>query len=165
MSNLSIIPAAEDDIPLIRLLTNKIWPQTYSSIISKEQIDYMLEMMYSVQSLEKQMRTGAPFIIVYDEGEPVGFASYGEISPNVFKLHKIYILPSQQGKGTGKFVIDYIIADIKNKGAAALQLQVNRRNKAKSFYEKIGFAVIKEFDFDIGNGYVMDDYLMEKVIA
>ena len=165
MSNLSIIPAAEDDIPLIRLLTNKIWPQTYSSIISKEQIDYMLEMMYSVQSLEKQMRTGAPFIIVYDEGEPVGFASYGEISPNVFKLHKIYILPSQQGKGTGKFVIDYIIADIKNKGAAALQLQVNRRNKAKKKKKKIGFTVIKEFDFDIGNGYVMDDYLMEKVIA
>lgn len=164
MSNLSIIPATEDDIPLIRLLTNKIWPQTYSSIISKEQIDYMLEMMYSVASLEKQMRTGAPFIIVYDEGEPVGFASYGEIGQNIFKLHKIYILPSQQGKGTGKFVIDHIIAEIKNKGAAALQLQVNRRNKAKFFYEKLGFTVIKEFDFDIGNGYVMDDYLMEKII-
>jgi diamine N-acetyltransferase len=164
MSTLSIIDAAEDDIPLIRLLTDKIWPQTYSSIISKEQIDYMLEMMYSISSLEKQMRNGAPFIIVYNEGEPVGFASYGEISPNIFKLHKIYILPSQQGKGTGKFVIDYIITEIKNKGAVALQLQVNRRNKAKYFYEKIGFAVIKEFDFDIGNGYVMDDYLMEKRI-
>jgi diamine N-acetyltransferase len=164
MSTLSIIDAAEDDIPLIRLLTDKIWPQTYSSIISKEQIDYMLEMMYSISSLEKQMRNGAPFIIVYNEGEPVGFASYGEISPNIFKLHKIYILPSQQGKGTGKFIIDYIITEIKNKGAVALQLQVNRRNKAKYFYEKIGFAVIKEFDFDIGNGYVMDDYLMEKRI-
>jgi diamine N-acetyltransferase len=164
MSMLSIIPATEDDIPLIRLLTNKIWPQTYSSIISKEQIDYMLEMMYGVSSLEKQMRSGAPFIIVYDEGEPVGFASYGEISPNIFKLHKIYILPSQQGKGTGKFVIDFIINEIKNKGAVALQLQVNRRNKAKSFYEKLGFAVTKEFDFDIGNGYVMDDFLMEKGI-
>jgi diamine N-acetyltransferase len=165
MSTLSIIPATEDDIPLIRLLTNKIWPPTYSSIISKEQIDYMLEMMYSVESLEKQMRGGAPFIIVYDEGEPVGFASYGEISPGIFKLHKIYILPSLQGKGTGKFVIDFIINEIKNNGAAALQLQVNRRNKAKLFYEKLGFTVIKEFDFDIGNGYVMDDYLMEKKIT
>jgi diamine N-acetyltransferase len=164
MSDLSIIPANEDDIPVIRLLANKIWPQTYSSIISKEQIDYMLEMMYSVSSLEKQMRSGAPFIIVYDEGEPVGFASYGETRTAVFKLHKIYILPSQQGKGTGKFVIDFIITEIKNKGAAALQLQVNRQNKAKSFYEKLGFTVIKEFDFDIGNGYIMDDYLMEKRI-
>jgi diamine N-acetyltransferase len=164
MNNLSIIPATEDDIPLIRVLANKIWPPTYSSIITKEQMDYMLEMMYSAAALEKQMQNDAPFIIVYDEGEPIGFASYGEISPNIFKLHKIYILPSQQGKGTGKFIIDYIITEIKNKGASALQLQVNRRNKAKYFYEKIGFTVIKEFDFDIGNGYVMDDYLMEKRI-
>jgi diamine N-acetyltransferase len=165
MSNLTIIPATEDDIPLIRLLANKIWPQAYSSIISKEQIDYMLELMYSAASLEKQMLNGALFIIVFDEGEPVGFASFGETSPAVFKLHKIYILPSQQGKGTGKFVIDYIIAEINGKGAASLQLQVNRRNKAKSFYEKLGFIIIKEFDFDIGNGYVMDDYLMEKKIT
>jgi diamine N-acetyltransferase len=164
MNNLSIIPATEDDIPLIRVLANKIWPPTYSSIITKEQMDYMLEMMYSAAALEKQMQNDAPFIIVYDEGEPVGFASYGEISPNIFKLHKIYILPSQQGKGTGKFIIDYIITEIKNKGASALQLQVNRRNKAKYFYEKIGFTVIKEFNFDIGDGYVMDDYLMEKRI-
>jgi diamine N-acetyltransferase len=165
MSNLTIIPATEDDIPLIRLLANKIWPQAYSSIISKEQIDYMLELMYSAASLENQMLNGAPFIIVYEDGEPVGFASYGETAPAIFKLHKIYILPSQQGKGTGKFVIDFIINEIKNKGATALQLQVNRRNKAKLFYEKLGFNIIKEFDFDIGSGYVMDDYLMEKVLS
>lgn len=159
---LSIKEAASNDIPLIRELTFKVWPQTYAAIISKEQIDFMLEMMYSEPSLQQQMNDGCRFIIVYDEDEPVGFAAYQETEPSVFKLHKIYVLSSQQGKGTGRFVIDYIITAIKLQEATALQLQVNRNNKAKDFYEKLGFTVIKEADFDIGNGFFMNDYVMEK---
>jgi diamine N-acetyltransferase len=150
------------DIRLIRELTFKVWPQTYAAIISQQQIDYMLEMMYSEASLKKQMDEGCRFIMVFDEKEPVGFAAYQEIKPGSWKLHKIYILTTQQGKGTGKFVIDHIIKEIQKQGATALQLQVNRHNKACSFYEKIGFAVIEEADFDIGNGYFMNDYVMEK---
>jgi len=156
--------ATPEDIELIRQLTFKVWPQTYSSIITSGQIAYMLEMMYSVSSLQQQMVEGSQFIIVFEDKEPVGFASYQEIEPTVYKLHKLYVLPQTQGKGTGKFIINYIINEIKQAGASAIQLQVNRRNGAKKFYEKTGFAVIKEFDFDIGNGYVMDDYVMEKKI-
>ena len=159
---LNIRKAILSDIPLIRELTFKVWPQTYAAIISKEQIDFMLQMMYSETSLQQQMNEGCRFIIVYDEAEPVGFASYQETEPAIFKLHKIYVLPSQQGKGTGRFVIDHIISEIRQQGATALQLQVNRNNKARDFYEKIGFAVILEADFDIGNGYFMNDYVMEK---
>src|SRR5205809_6157689 len=101
-----------------------IWPQTYAPILSQAQIDYMLDLVYSEQSLMQQMNEGSQFIIVYENEQPVGFAAYEEIHPRIFKLHKIYILPSQQGKGTGRFVIDYIIDDIKQKGATALQLQV-----------------------------------------
>ena len=150
------------DIPLIRDLTFRIWPQTYAAILSKEQIEYMLEMMYSEASLQKQMREGSQFIFVYDDKEPVGFAAYFQKEPSVFKLDKIYILPSQQGKGTGKFLLEHILEEIKKKDATALQLQVNRFNKARSFYEKLGFTVIDEADFDIGNGYFMNDYVMEK---
>jgi ribosomal protein S18 acetylase RimI-like enzyme len=154
--------ASVEDVHLIRELTFKIWPQTYATILSQQQIDYMLEMMYSEASLKKQMDEGSRFILVYDEKEPVGFAAYQEIKPTTWKLHKIYILTTQQGKGTGKFVIDHIIKEIQQQGATALQLQVNRHNKARSFYEKIGFTVIEEADFDIGNGYFMNDYVMEK---
>jgi ribosomal protein S18 acetylase RimI-like enzyme len=154
--------AGVQDIDLIRQLCLKVWPQTYSSIISQEQIDYMLEMMYSETSLKKQMEDGAQFIIVYDEEAPVGFASFGEARPAIFKLHKLYVLPSQQGKGTGRFMLGHILSEIKKENAQSLQLQVNRRNNAKLFYEKNGFTIIKEFDFDIGNGYMMDDYVMEK---
>ena len=161
----SIRNAVIEDIPLIRQLCFKVWPQTYAAILSQEKIDYMLEFMYSSDSLEKQMNNGSQFIFVYEGEEPVGFAAYFEKHPSIIKLDKIYILPSQQGKGTGKFVIDYILDEIKQKGATALQLQVHRQNKARNFYEKLGFVIIEEKDFDIGNGFFMNDYVMEKVLS
>jgi len=161
----TIRKATDDDIPLIRDLCFKVWPQTYASILSQEQIDYMLDKMYGPASLQNQMDAGSQFIIVYEEDEPVGFASYFEKAPSVFKLDKIYVLLSQQGKGTGRFMIDHIVDVIKQRGATALQLQVNRYNKAKNFYENLGFVVIDEKDFDIGNGYFMNDYVMEKQLV
>lgn len=150
------------DIPLIRELTFAIWPQTYAHLLGKEQIDYMLTMMYSPASLQKQMEEdGCTFIIVYDNHTPVAFASYSQIKPQVWKLHKIYVLASQQGKGTGKFIINYIVEEIKSFAAKALQLQVNRENAAQHFYKKLGFVVAEEADFDIGNGYFMRDYVMQ----
>ncbi len=159
---LSIRSASVNDIPLIRKLAFEVWPQTYAGILSQQQIDYMLDMMYSEKSLQQQMTEGAQFIVVADDQEPVGFASFQEIKTGIFKLHKIYVLPSQQGKGTGRFVIDHILDTIKQRGASALQLQVNRGNNARFFYEKLGFVVIEKIDLDIGSGYVMDDYIMEK---
>lgn len=158
-------PAATADIELIRQLTFRVWPQTYAPILSPEQIEYMLDMMYSPASLEKQMNDGARFVIAYDGDEPVGFASFQEIKPAVYKLHKLYVLTSQQGKGTGRFLVDHICGLIQPSGARSLQLQVNKRNKAKTFYEKLGFTVIEEMMLDIGNGYYMDDYIMEKKLA
>lgn len=151
------------EIPLIRELTFRVWPQTYASILSQEQIDYMLELMYSEASLQNQMtKEGSQFIIVYEDGNPVGFASFAETEPKRWKLHKIYILQNQQGKGTGRFVIDHIIEEIKKKGASSLFLQVNKHNKAKLFYEKLGFREVDFINLDIGNGFFMNDYVMEK---
>lgn len=153
---------SEADIPALRELVFKVWPQTYRGMITDEQIEYMLDLMYSESSLLKQMRDGARFIFIDNDGEPVGYASFQQVGSGLFKLHKIYVLPGQQGKGTGKYMIEYIIEEVKKQGATSLQLQVNRRNKARHFYEKLGFSIIQSCDFDIGNGYVMDDYVMEK---
>ncbi len=161
---LNIREATCSDIPLIRELVYNVWPQTYSPVLSDAQIEYMLELMYSETSLQQQMKK-SHFIIVYDKKEPVGFASYLQIQTGIFKLDKLYVLPSRQGKGTGRFLIEYILHDIKQKDAAILRLQVNRNNNAKNFYEKLGFTILKEADFDIGNGYVMNDYVMEKIIT
>ena len=157
--------AGTDDIPLIRELTFRVWPQTYASILSQEQIDYMLEMMYSAGSLQKQItQDGCRFIIVYEDGNPVGFASYNEEEPQRWKLNKIYILQNQQGKGTGKYVINYIIDEIKKQTATSLFLQVNQYNNAKTFYERLGFKEVDFINLDIGNGFFMNDYIMEKKV-
>jgi len=155
--------AATEDIPLIRELTFRVWPQTYASILSQKQIDYMLEMMYSESSLQEQMtEQGCKFIIVFENGNPVGFASYSKEESHRWKLNKIYILQNQQGKGTGKFVINYIIEKIKKQNATSLFLQVNQNNKAKIFYERLGFTEVDFINLDIGNGFFMNDYVMEK---
>jgi diamine N-acetyltransferase len=161
---LTIRFATTADALLIHELALKVWPQTYADIISEEQIDFMMQMMYSEASLQQQMENGCRFLIILDNDDPVGFASYQETTPSIFKLHKIYVLLSHQGKGTGRFFIDYIIRTIKQEGGTALQLQVNRNNQAKIFYEKLGFIILQEADFDIGNGFFMNDYVMEKKI-
>ncbi|MBL0270457.1 MAG: GNAT family N-acetyltransferase [Chitinophagaceae bacterium] len=161
-ASLSLRRAYEKDIPLIRNMSMEVWPQTYSTILTPDQISYMLEMMYSEQSLSKQMKEQHEFIIVNDGTDPVGFASFSLQSPGIYKLHKIYMLPSMQGKGAGKFVINEILKAIHRKGGQALQLNVNRNNKAVDFYKKIGFDIIREEDINIGNGYFMNDYVMEK---
>ncbi|MCC6287326.1 MAG: GNAT family N-acetyltransferase [Chitinophagaceae bacterium] len=156
------------DIDIIRELTFKIWPATYSAILTPEQIEYMLEMMYSETALKEQLQQKRhTFIILYHNDAPAGFASYSVKEPgktNSYKLHKIYVLPGKQGLGLGKKIVDLIIGDIMPQGAKALELNVNRNNKARGFYESLGFRVIKEEDIDIGNGYFMNDFVMEKVL-
>ena len=148
-------------IPLIQNLANIIWPATYSQLVTPHQVDYMMELIYSKSSLQKQIEKGHQFIIAYDDEKAVAFSSYsaGENNASIYKLHKIYILPNQQGKGIGKQLIAYIRKAITP--ATALQLNVNRNNKALLFYQKLGFKIISEEDIDIGNGFYMNDYVME----
>ncbi len=158
---LKIRNAGTEDIPLIRQLAEAIWPDAYSAIISKEQLEYMLDLMYSDASLQKQFADGCRFIIAMDDDTPVGFASFQDIDPPVWKLHKLYILTQQQGKGTGRFLIGHIVDTIRPLGAKRLELQVNKQNKAYFFYLKYGFTVQKELVLELEHGFVMDDYVLE----
>ena len=155
-----------DEIGTIVLLANAIWPQTYSDILSAEQIAYMMELFYSPSSLQEQMTSKQhQFVILEYQGKPTGFASYSPTSEHdVHKLQKIYVLTNIQGKGLGKALINFVIDELKLLHATALELNVNRNNKARWFYEKLGFEVIREEDIDIGAGYYMNDFVMRKVI-
>jgi diamine N-acetyltransferase len=157
--------ASATDIPLIRALALAIWPVTYQHILSTEQLDYMLDLIYSEQALGEQMQQGHHFMLMYNKHQPIGFADYSPLSEQgVYKLHKIYVSTHQQGKGLGKILILKIMDEVKKKGAATLELNVNRYNKAKHFYEKMGFTVHKEVDIPIGQGYFMNDFVMRKSI-
>ncbi|HTI89643.1 MAG TPA: GNAT family N-acetyltransferase [Puia sp.] len=171
---LSIRPGDLEDINTIGFLAQQIWPETYGAILPAEQLQYMLNLFYSPASLRRQMvEEQHQFLIVeQDEEEAIGFASWGPVlgsatsggtaaEPGVYKLHKLYVLPGQQGKGLGRALLQYIFEAIQPEGATILRLNVNRYNKARQFYEKMGFTVVKEEDVAIGNNYFMNDYVME----
>jgi diamine N-acetyltransferase len=160
---ISIRIAMADDLPLIEDLAKRIWPQTYKEILTSQQMDYMMEQIYSSASLQRQFHQQQhTFLVVEFNNQPVGFAAYSLVQDNgIYKLHKIYIDPTIQGKGIGKATIRFITDSLQARQATALQLNVNRYNKARFFYEKLGFVIIREEDIDIGNGYYMNDYVME----
>jgi GNAT superfamily N-acetyltransferase len=164
MSEIIITRADLPDRAFIRSVSERTWPSTYGHIISQEQIDFMLDWMYSDTSLEKQMNTGCEFYIASkqnDNGDldAVGFCS---VSPadGAHKLNKLYVLPVAQGTGAGKALLNKAIEVAKAAGSTSLFLQVNKQNTAYTFYLKKGFIKELEFKFDIGNGLYMDDYVM-----
>ena len=160
-----ITKAGTQHIPLIQALINQIWPATYQSILSQEQQDYMIAMMYNTEELSRQLNSDHTFLLIWDEKSPIGFAGYSpkEVT-GIYKLNKIYLHPDYQGKGAGKLLLNAVIDQVKAAGANVLELNVNRYNKARSFYEKVGFEVYEEKDIDIGNGYWMNDFVMRKVL-
>lgn len=162
---IQIVPTTAEDFKTIRNLAYAIWPQTYGEILSKEQLDYMLTSFYSVETLQKNAADkNHIFEIVQEDGEPLGFVSYEHHYKNnpVTRIHKIYVLPQMQGKGLGKLLVDRVEAVARENQSEALSLNVNRFNKAIGFYQKIGFEIVGEEDIDIGLGYLMEDYIMQK---
>ena len=163
---MQIIQVTKDQLQIIQDLAYKIWPDAYAEILSEVQLDYMLENFYSICSLESQFNSGHVFLLVEENGQYLGFASY-EIdckTEGKTKLHKIYILPNLQGRGVGKILLDEIENRARQLNNKYLFLNVNKFNKAQNFYKKHGFIITQEEVISIGQGYVMDDYVMEKVL-
>ena len=157
--------ASPQDLPIIAALAHSIWPDAYKEILSKEQLTYMLNKFYSKESLEKQLNDlQHQFIIAYENEEPIGFASFSNVEPKRYRLHKLYISTSLQHKGIGKEILITIFKAIASTEPVVMELNVNRQNTAIAFYKKMGFTIVKEEDIDIGNGYFMNDYVMEVVI-
>ncbi|WP_443945046.1 N-acetyltransferase family protein [Pedobacter sp. AW1-32] len=160
---MTIRKAKEEDLELIRLIAAETWPATYLDLIGQEQITYMLDKMYNKGELLKQLMDGHIFLIAEEGEKEFGFAGYSvsDHEKRIFKLHKLYVLPAAHGKGAGKFLINEVFNQVKLAGASALELNVNKNNKAKDFYLKAGFIVKEAVKIDIGGGYFMDDYVME----
>ena len=155
--------ASVDDIPVIRAMALVAFPDTYKEILSPEQIDYMMEWMYSEESLRRQMmEEGHIYYLAYREGRAVAYLSIQPEGEHVFHLQKLYVLPDYQGMHLGKQLFNQAIKAIKELHPAPCQmrLNVNRNNKALAFYEKMGMTKVDEGDFPIGNGCYMNDYIM-----
>ena len=164
--NIEIRKAHKGDIAVIEQLAREIWPATYGNILQPHQLNYMLDFFYNPAALENQMTTlNHHFIICLLNNTPVGFASWSQVGEGIYKLHKLYVLTTTQGKGIGRKLVHHILEKLQAGGARALKLNVNRHNKARDFYERLGFAIIGEEDVDIGNGIFQNDFVMEKKIT
>src|SRR5687768_9914409 len=143
------IDATVQDIPVIQKIAEETWWPTYSSILPAEQLRYMLDKIYATEVLSEHMKKRTQkFLLLMEDTSPEGFAAYGPRpeDPRTFKLHKLYVRPQNHGKGFGKKLIDEVRARVLREGGKVLDLNVNRFNPAKMFYEKIGFTIIREED-------------------
>lgn len=161
-----IFKATVADFKTINEIAHKIWPLTYGEILSQEQLTYMLNAFYSDAALQENIANGHEFLLAKEADTVLGFASFEHQYENTAstKIHKIYILPETQGKGIGKSLIDAIAQLAKENNSISLLLNVNRFNKALTFYQKLGFQIIEEVDIELEFGYLMEDYVMEKEI-
>jgi N-acetylglutamate synthase-like GNAT family acetyltransferase len=153
--------AVISDIPVIQQIAEKAWRPTYSHILSEDQTIYMLAMMYGTEVLMKQINSQIAFYLAVDEDLVIGYFAMEITELSKMKLHKIYLDPDQKSKGAGTKIIEFIKDVALKAGVRQIELNVNKFNSAVQFYEKIGFFRAKEMVLDIGNGYVMDDYVMQ----
>lgn len=160
---ISLRKAKVQDLPVIQSIGTITYGPTYIHLLGLEQVDYMLDKFYSIIALRTQLMEGHLFLIADEEGKDLAFISYSvhEGERTVVKIHKLYVLPEAHGKGLGKFLMNEVRDKALDVQAKALQLNVNRHNKAKDFYEKAGFKIIETVDIEIGNGFYMNDYIME----
>ena len=165
---ISISEAKPTDFPIIREIAYKTWPITYGSILSKPQLDYMLEKFYSDAVLYDNFSTkNHRFLMVKEENICLGFASYEHhyLGGSKTRLHKIYLLPESQRKGAGKLILAEVEKLALENDNNIISLNVNRFNSAFNFYKKLGFEKVGEEDIELDFGYLMEDYILEKKLT
>jgi ribosomal protein S18 acetylase RimI-like enzyme len=163
-----IAPLREEDIPALIGLARDIWHRYYPSIISLEQIEYMLAQRYTAERVREQLRSGrAWWDKLLLDGVMVAFSACepGEHEGEL-KLDKLYVHCDLHGRGYGSLLLRNAERRAREMGCRRLYLQVNRHNRgAIETYLRNGFAISREAKFDIGHGFIMDDYVMSKDVG
>jgi diamine N-acetyltransferase len=162
-----ILPLRDEDIPDLVQLARDIWYAHYPSIITIEQIEYMLDQRYRPEIISSQLASNAAW---WDKlllnGAMVAFASYELCEhADAMKLDKLYVRYDLRGRGYGSLLMQHVERCARDRGRTRLYLQVNKNNaSAVDAYRRNGFTVTEAARFDIGRGFVMDDYVMSKTL-
>lgn len=155
---------SDSNLVLIENMANTIWHEHYTPIIGTEQVNYMLDKFQSVSTMRDQINQGYQYFLINFNDNAVGYLSF-EKRENVLFLSKIYLLKSERGKGIGRKAMEFVTSLARGSNCIKVALTVNRFNQNSiRAYESAGFEKKGELVQDIGNGFVMDDYLMEKII-
>jgi ribosomal protein S18 acetylase RimI-like enzyme len=155
-------PVLEADVPLVHALACRIWRAYYPAVIPPEQIEYMLKCMYAPEVIRRELIAGIAWELILREEEAVGYLSFShDLEAGLVQLKKLYVLPALHGLGLGQQVLARVKAQAAAAGAKRVRLTVNKRNvRAIRAYERAGFRIAEASVTDIGNGFVMDDYIM-----
>ncbi len=161
----NILEIGKKDLSIIQKIVFETWPVAYGEILSSAQLNYMLDKFYTIESLEATIDGGHRYFLYSENDIPLGFLGVqAGLEPDSLKIHKLYVLPENQGKNIGLKLFQYAENLTKSLNLKRVFLNVNRFNKAKNFYEKIGMNICKIEDIEIGNGYLMEDFVMEKMV-
>ena len=154
----------EAQIETVARLAHEIWNQHFIPIIGKAQVDYMVEKFQSKRAISEQIKNGYSYYLLKAGDEYVGYTGVCPREDELF-LSKLYIRASQRSKGLGRNAVEFLEDLAGEKGLSRITLTVNKNNTDSiKAYEKLGFANLGVFVQDIGGGFVMDDYKMEKVV-
>lgn len=161
-ASLRIVTATPDRFPAVIELARRIWPACFAGMISAAQCEYMLGQRYRVEAMARAVAEGMIYELIHLDGAAVGFGAHGPAEePETWKLWQIYVLPDLQGRGLGGAYIDHVVRVARAASMRTLVLTVNKGNdRARAVYERRGFRVRESARFDIGEGYVMDDFVM-----
>jgi ribosomal protein S18 acetylase RimI-like enzyme len=171
LADITLTPVTEPYFPVLRALADTIWRQHYARMISAAQIEYMLAERFSDEALREHIQAADRWLeILWLSGTPVGYCGCeladmdGEERAAVaMKIGQLYVLESRRGIGLGRFMLGHVEGRARELDRRALWLQVNKQNTgAIGFYTAAGFEVVREAVFEIGGGFVMDDYVMAK---
>ncbi len=161
------IPAATDaDFLEIAALGREIWREHYTPIIGAAQVEYMLEKFQSAKVMKQQADDGYTYVKAYADGRLAGYCGVQPQPDSSLFLSKLYIHKEFRGRGLGRALLGRAVGPFVMTGGVKVWLTVNRHNAGSiAAYKKMGFAVEREQVSDIGNGYVMDDYVMRRIVA
>lgn len=159
------IAKVTDDAKLreVSELAEKIWHECFVDIITVEQIDYMVEKYQSYNAMQNQIaEQNYSYFSVSDDGELCGYFAVKPEADSRFFLSKLYLRKDKRGKGIARKMLERIFEEARACGKESVYLTVNKHNdQAIAVYNKVGFTVIGTPTTDIGNGFVMDDFVME----
>lgn len=156
----------EDDIDAVASIAREIWNEFYVALIGQAQVDYMVDRFQSAAAIREQLQAGYEYFVVDRGASPVGYMSLKPGSePGELFISKFYLHKSSRGSGTGRHCMEFIEHLARQRGLTRLWLTVNKGNPSVKVYERLGFRIAADLVMDIGNGFVMDDYRMEKSVG
>ncbi len=154
------------EIETVAALAHVIWNEYFPSIIGQLQVDYMIEKFQSIDAITQQIESGYEYFFITSGERALGYlAIFQNVNKRNVELSKFYVRASKRRQGTGKVALSLLKQSVIQPEMTKISLRVNKDNEnAICAYNKLGFIKVDECIVDIGNGFVMDDYIFEKIL-